>query len=510
MEFVIRPRSDYEESGMTLNMEHPENKGIFFYMGTRSENKFGRFYGEDITKYPLRKGFDENNCFDMCSGSSSQSDSGSDLTDADKLWLWLFYHGDPLFVNICNCKDCAWSDDDIDEIVSALTPCTIDISTSEGHKLDSNKYFEITTDNKYLIFDRTKYGYTTDTWDDDNVMSIIQKKLVNHENLFLLMNRTKSGYTTNTIDKYFETLTGQSKDYSILTDVKDNAFALKLSEDGSIGYKYMIKDCDSESGFTIKSESTFSGMVKNDEWSVINVMFKILNGGTDKCGNSLGNRKMKIFIYVNGYLKLVSRELPEFRFRELNDFYDKQEGVPFNISLGGGTQGLAESMWTDNYTRPYCRVLPIEENFGGTFIGDIRSFKFYDCQMQYNEIKNNYMFETGASICPEKKEDIVKNDIIYFGFGTNASDIVASGNQMKSTRMMRVKYVATSEVDDSHFYVVISKNYNGSKPVQFTCGGAPMVMFEREEVIEDKPCIIYESGEIYAPGVELIVLSDNL
>ena len=388
LEFVIRPRTDYEESGMTLNIEHPENKGIFFYIGTRSENKFGRFNGEDLTKYPFRNGF-EDNCFDLC---EKDKNNNNKLSIEDLEWLYSFLFEQPTDQNTCGqgCKNCH----DSGETESSLTSCSIEIETSNGHKLDNKRYFEVTTDNKYLIFDRARDGYTVDTWDDDNTVVVInQEKFPGNENLFLLMNRGKSGYTVNTIDRYYDSLTGQSKDYSIMNDVKDNAFALKVNEDGSIGYKYLIKDCDSESGYSVKYENSFPGIVENDKWSTINVMFKILDGGVDKCGNSLGNRKMKIFIYVNGYLKLVSQELPEFRFRELNEYFDKQEGVPFNISLGGGTQGLAESMWTDNYKHPYCRVLPVEENFGGTFIGDIRSFKFYDCQLQYNEIKNNALFE---------------------------------------------------------------------------------------------------------------------
>ena len=216
---------------------------------------------------------------------------------------------------------------------------------------------------------------------------------------------------------------------------------------------------------------------------------------------------MKIFIYVNGYLKLVSQELPEFRFRELNEYYDKQEGVPFSISLGGGTQGLAESMWIDNYTRPYCRILPIEENFGGSFIGDIRSFKFYDCQMQYNEIKNNYLFENN-----ERSEEsiIVKNNILYYGFDVDVANIPVSGQQMTENNCIRNKYIATSLVDDAHFFVVIPKKYDGSRPIQFTCGGAPMVMNERSEVLYGVECTVLESGEIYAPGTELLILSDNI
>ena len=49
---------------------------------------------------------------------------------------------------------------------------------------------------------------------------------------------------------------------------------------------------------------------------------------------------MQIFIYVNGYLKLISKELPELNLKPLNDTQERQEGIPFNISIGGGTQGV--------------------------------------------------------------------------------------------------------------------------------------------------------------------------
>ena len=42
--FKIRPRSDYETLDCTMNAKHPENSGMFFYMGTRAENKFWEFY----------------------------------------------------------------------------------------------------------------------------------------------------------------------------------------------------------------------------------------------------------------------------------------------------------------------------------------------------------------------------------------------------------------------------------------------------------------------------------
>lgn len=451
LEFVIRPRSDYQESGNTLNTMYPENKGIFFYMGTRAENKFAEYYGCDLSEFPLRTYTGET----VTSGETNEV-----------------------------------------------------ITTSEGHDILNGNTYDVATDNGYLIYNRTCDGYTTYTWKQGDFLRLTENNRNISENLFLLMNRTCNGLTTDKLEDYVkehpEVLKNDKCD--IKKDLIGNAFALKVNENGSIGYKYLIKDCDNENGWPIKEENGFPGTIQDGVWNVINVMFKILDGGVDDCGVPLGERKMKMYIYVNGYLKFVSQELPEFNFRELNDYCDKQEGVAYNISLGGGTQGLIESVWL-NKMYGSEHIFPLEQNFAGSFIGDIRSFKFYDCQLQYNEIKNNYLFETVNQEKPE--EDMVKDDIIYFGFNIDFRDVPVHGNQMKANKSIRNKYMATSEFDDAHFYVVISKKYIGSIPYQFTCGGAPMVMFEKDEVIDGKLCTVYESGEIYAPGTELIILSDN-
>ena len=345
LEFVIRPRTDYVESGdtsgstaNTLNMMYPDNAGIFFYMGTRAENKFVEYFGcEDIDKYPLR----------------NSGDTSGETTGATPLLM-----------------------------------------TSEGHIAESGLEYDITTDNAYLIYDRTCDGYTTETWTRGDTLRLTLKKRDIKKNLFTLMDRTCSGFTTDTLEKYLDERPEMyiNDKCNIIKDLIGNAFALKINPDGSIGYKYLIRDCDNELGFRIAEENGFPGAIKNDEWNVINVMCKILDGGVDDCGVPLGERKMKIYIYINGYLKFVSQELPEFNFRALNDFCDKQEGVAYNISLGGGTQGLIESLWF-NKMNGSKHIFPIEQNFAGSFIGDIRSFKFYDCQLQYNEIKNNYIYE---------------------------------------------------------------------------------------------------------------------
>ena len=95
---------------------------------------------------------------------------------------------------------------------------------------------------------------------------------------------------------------------------------------------------------------------------------------------------MKLYFYVNGFLVFISKELDEFNFRELNDTYQKQEGVPYSISLGGGTQGLLESILPDYYNTPDY-IFPIEKDFCGTFLGDIKSFKIIDGNVNFFTIK---------------------------------------------------------------------------------------------------------------------------
>ena len=58
LEFVIRPK-DYEQKDDTLNNTHTDTDGIFFYMGTRAENKFAQFYNIDLSKYETREGYDK-------------------------------------------------------------------------------------------------------------------------------------------------------------------------------------------------------------------------------------------------------------------------------------------------------------------------------------------------------------------------------------------------------------------------------------------------------------------
>lgn len=374
IEITLRPRK-YVIRHDSINYLHPQNKGIFFYIGTRSENKFAELYGEDISKYPVRYDDPEDG---KCNAYFSDEymtglDKSDDSNDQDKVYS-------------------------IDESK---------ITDSNGQLMSDKDNKAIETDNKYLFYNRTESGVTVCSAEHGKTPIVTMDDHSNIDaNLYLVMGRSKDRFTVDDLErlgngKFHYDIEKQQlidgpaesgKAYNIVKDIQDNAFALKLNNDGSISYSYLVKDCDSDERYSIETESTFPNMVPNDEWSTIHVSFKMLNAKKDSCGNYTNATKMRLYIYINGYLKMVSKELPALNLKGLDDKPERQEFVPYNISLGGGTQGMLESIWT-RYKDVYERVLPLEKNFAGTFIGDIRTFKFYMCPLQHIEIINNYLFE---------------------------------------------------------------------------------------------------------------------
>jgi len=426
IEIQLRPRN-YPEAENTLNSTHEGNKGLFFYMGTRAEDKFIRIYNTDLEGYETRVQPDREFCNgEYFSWEELPEDFIERAVAAGKIHRTvniLSAYNLSYFLNTygynwnsdCSCTISKTIDgikeskknicekylNDPDYYETDVEIIDSKVITSNGVPVEDSGYYEIKTDNKFLFFDRTCNGYTTANWDENTVIILTGSTNDLHNikipfiengysgytnNLFLLMNRTCSGYTVDTIEEYYSQ---HKPEFNFTADTINNAFALKYNEDGSIGYRYMIYDC--ESGLTTIEENTYSGLVKENEWATVNVKFSILNGVIDDCGKPLKTRKMKIFIYINGYLKFISKELPEFNFRELNTVAEKQEGVPFNISVGGGTQGLCDSVWLD-YEKAFPKILPIEEHFAGTFIGDIKSFKFYTCKLQQAQIMNNSLY----------------------------------------------------------------------------------------------------------------------
>ena len=411
--FELRPRSEYEVTSNLVNYTHDNNKGIFFFMGTRAENKFWPFYKVNTKilndlkensyqidgylaegdKYSMVDNYSresivhlenkwvmeepqESNYFNIGNNSFSLDTESLNNTilkiEKDNLITCEDYFVDAYFDQRCPTIDNNKfvEEDYIDEGLS------IDFSNftdSEGRKITEKGFVEIETDNKFLMFDRTSSGFTTKNWVEGTKVTLTRRQDWPNSNYFMLMNRTKTGYTVNSIDNYNEE---NQYDYNLYKDIRDNVFALRITDEGAIGYRYGVLNCDSDNKYELIEEYSKNNIIKTDEWNSINI----------RC-TKISNNKMKLLFYVNGFLVFVSKDLKAFKFKAIDDVQEKQEGVPYNISIGGGSLGLLETILPD-YFAILGYVLPIERDFCGTFMGDIKSFKMYEGFIDYSSIAN--------------------------------------------------------------------------------------------------------------------------
>ena len=482
-EFVLKKCELEPESNKTLNDKYPENKGIFFYMGTRSENKWVYLYdnkfddtdcqelgygdyveGGDISpnEHIINNFFDPNpddfmdefmdidnytnfEYYDDSLYKYPEGEIGLDgfveYEDIDKSRFLLekmdcFCCGDDainkkepkkkkpavsrvFFIGCQCCRSCGcvpkkkkkekkpeikrcgeyytndliFGDSDgyisdfdgLDYDTDYLEP-EMDISNFEYYtdndfslKSANDSYFY--TDNKFILFDRTCTGFTVNNWVEGTKMMLYSKKSKFKGNLFILMNRTCTGYTVNNIDKLRDE--GNNVYDNTYDDIYDNAFALRITDKGEIGYRMITYDCDIEGEDKTSVLEGYSNedVIPECEWCTIHVrVLPMLS-------------TMKLYFYVNGKLVYITKELPKLNLRKLSEMNEKQEGVPFNMSIGGGTQGLAETVMPNYMLDPY-HTFPIEKNFAGSFIGYFKSFRFYNCAMEYGYIQNNFKYET--------------------------------------------------------------------------------------------------------------------
>jgi hypothetical protein len=92
--------------------------------------------------------------------------------------------------------------------------------------------------------------------------------------------------------------------------------------------------------------------------------------------------------WVNGRVIYRVENFIGLQLRALNEWSSKQLGVPFNISWGGGTQGLLESQ-TFGGPDPADRGLALETYFAGTFDGELSQLRFYEKPLNILEVRNN-------------------------------------------------------------------------------------------------------------------------
>ena len=388
IEITLKKSNDVVNDKRTLNSVHPDNEGIFFFIGTRAENKWIKNYiteysnADDNSNY-VKDDYMKDNVFKKEATNepyTSETDTSIDseyLKPSEECKIGKYTsngYSDKDYLNendTCDIYNNYFINGYLadDEIIN-----DDDFTTEEGYNIYQPNIEEIKTNNKFITYNRTKNGLDMDS-DDGNTETILYNiKCPELENYFTLFNRTDNGYTIENIDSLLKV---ESKKYSVNKDIINNALCFRITSDGRLGYRYLTKDCDSEDGIGIIEEYTEQPLINNNVWYCISTKIQ-------KCSND----KMKLSFYVNGKLKMITKEIPILDLRELNDLYSKQEGVPYNISVGGGTQGLCDVIYPLYRDNPSI-IYPLEKYFAGSFIGDIKSFRFYSCLLNGNEIENN-------------------------------------------------------------------------------------------------------------------------
>jgi hypothetical protein len=395
-EFIIRPRNITKDN--TLNFYFPENSGFFFYKGTRAENKWW-YYSNKIN-----------------------------MENFENLKKTILENG------WCNYDELI----DLDELRKAKSIYE-NLYTSSGVILNTPNFTEFETDNKYLFFNRTCCGYMVKDEDKPESILVGYQEKNKDLNYYLLFNRSIDWDTGkplglmvkdleptigcctfsywsyfsklyrcdpykryNFIDKPLQKLPEEFKDidiydnqyHQIYSDTFNNAMGFRITHKGELGYRINIQNCDEdkdENPTKLLEEYSSENVINWDQWNhiVVKIVYDIPINNPE-CSIE-PSRTGTISFYVNGFLKFISKNYKEPIFKELGEYYEKQEGVPFNMSLMGGSQGLLETILSDN-PQDYDRyILPIERFFTGTLMGDLRYFRMGECNIGLNQIRKMYI-----------------------------------------------------------------------------------------------------------------------
>ena len=378
METVIKPRN-IDEYGIDtqtqeyLNTKYPNNFGTFFYFGTRAENKFYHYANgspESDSGYTrstiglgalnsctcYQTGYTNANCVKLYPTSSTTA-----------------YH------NIgCNCGACT------EQIPNPPLDPKFDVLSNglsirfSGCPLNPSlcvKYIKITGD-----------CVTTGVCETTGVTF-------------------QTGYTITEVctPPIYDVC-----DYICGTITEDRWVMVT-----AVFERYTtIEECDllNLGGLGDIRKVTYQSILNNTSYNLImppethsgdtkeNKVYKIVfdHKWFDDTWYRLGRLKL----YINGYLFTIIENFEEIIPRELNTEKEKQIGVPFNISFGGGTQGLHDHLIFSADTLsdgPYIQdpeLFPnnilsattlsglttdilLEQNFGGSFMGGISQFRMY-------------------------------------------------------------------------------------------------------------------------------------
>jgi len=472
VEMTLKPRLSnvYSPSSgqTTLNEYYPNNAGIFFYMGTRAENKYwhhaaGTNSG-DTSYYRITTpltGLTSCFCVDLYSGYTTSSTTIFDLTTTGRtltvspnlLWVSgdtaLIYHDDAQYLEGTVVGYTASTGD-----FKFVTTKRVGLGTIKFSIITKPGYLQYNDSNCVLVYPPTG---TTDSHTQvdpcccpeplvpipehnpeyDSMSNAIAIKFSGdpHNPKICIRTLTITGdciYTGSCETLGPDSVTGYSiNNYCSDRGIYDNCSGTTYDEQEHwvlvdvVFERYTWLDtCDLyyRGGLGTITTFPYTASTANNSVSLISppiTHYELIPTIEELV--ELNNlwilekiyRRGRMKIYINGIIFDVFEDVEEIIPRGLFGHKETQVGVPFNISWGGGTQGLHENLIFSavptndiNYYTQDPELFPpnilsgttlsglttnilIEQNFAGTFDGAISTFNMYAKPLSVPEIQHN-------------------------------------------------------------------------------------------------------------------------
>ena len=414
-EFMLKYRWTGDTS-VGLNNRYPDNKGTFFYMGARAENKFYHYAdgspAQDTGYTRVTSGL---TCMHTCGCSSSANTASTCLS------VYQISGGSSTNCSCgCNCQCSVTAkypekDPLYDEVSNALS---LRLSGDTGNPKLCVKVFRITGGCETSGTCLTGLTYTTGT-------------------------SVTEWCSTKGIFDFCSGTTYPNVEHWVQIDA-----VFQRNE--------WLDTCDlyDKGGLGLIVSTVFTATSANNSVSLIEPpltheqpydpatteVVKFNDMWNEEIYYRLGTLKF----YVNGRLFMVAENFEEIIPRLLNTERENQIGVGYNISLGGGTQGLHDNLTFSGgcppelsgitYQQdPECLTtydldntiysglttqIQLETLFGGSMIGEISTFRMYTEPLNAAQIKHNFkILENKYDLlnpdCLDCRITIPTNDLYY-------------------------------------------------------------------------------------------------
>ena len=414
-EFMLKYRWTGDTS-VGLNNRYPDNKGTFFYMGARAENKFYHYAdGSPVQDTGYTRVTSGLTCMHTCGCSSSANTASTCLS------VYQISGGSSTNCSCgCNCQCSVTAkypekDPLYDEVSNALS---LRLSGDTGNPRLCVKVFRITGGCETSGTCLTGLTYTTGT-------------------------SVTEWCSTKGIFDFCSGTTYPNVEHWVQIDA-----VFQRNE--------WLDTCDlyDKGGLGLIVSTVFTATSANNSVSLIEPpltheqpydpatteVVKFNDMWNEEIYYRLGTLKF----YVNGRLFMVAENFEEIIPRLLNTERENQIGVGYNISLGGGTQGLHDNLTFSGgcppelsgitYQQdPECLTtydldntiysglttqIQLETLFGGSMIGEISTFRMYTEPLNAAQIKHNFkILENKYDLlnpdCLDCRITIPTNDLYY-------------------------------------------------------------------------------------------------